>query len=182
MERRIELLERRVRRLQVASGLALLGVVALGVLLWLQRPNQQVVRARAFEVVDDGGATVSSLGSEPHGPLLRLRSSAGDAQLVVGVFGPNIGLFVLDGKDKVRMMLAAGKQGDAPTLYFKDGQGRTRLSVGTEADSEGGAPLLVMHDSQGRARLFSRARDEPVFVVRSAAGKSEWGYLRPDLP
>lgn len=182
MERRIELLERRVRWLQAMAGLAIVGTMVLGALLWRQSPSQQVVRARVFAVVDGNGRTVASLGNESSGPLLRMHSIAADVDLVAGAFGPNVGLFILADKERVRAMLAAGRLGKDPALTLSDSAGKSRFVIGTESDEEGGGPLLVMYDKQGRARLYSRVRDEPIFVIRSEAGKSEWGFRQPDLP
>lgn len=143
MDERIAVLERRLRRVQVIGGVALVACLASSALAYFApgKKSEGVVRAGAFVLVDERGATVATLASEPNGPLLRFRSKATESDLLVGGFGPNIGLFILDDRKQVRAMWAAGKKGGGPAMTFSDGRGRTRVMVGTEDDGDGGNPV-----------------------------------------
>ncbi|MBI3735806.1 hypothetical protein HY256_04755 [Candidatus Sumerlaeota bacterium] len=130
-------MEDRIARLERRNRLLFLLVLALGGALGWRfyqeefgegRRYPEMIRARAFHVVDAAGKTVARFGSSDEG------------NPVLDMYGP---------EEKVRLKLSVGQQG-AAGLLLRDQTGADKMTVSL---APAGAPVLGMFDGQNTARV-----------------------------
>ena len=122
---------------------------------WAQEADERtpgVVRAKAFELVDDAGATRATLAFDAEGRLdLLLSGAAGKIQAELGVLADGESFLGLrDAEGNVRAALGVLADGQ-PFLALRDAEDNMRVTLGVLAD---GQPYLVLWDADGRP-LFS---------------------------
>jgi hypothetical protein len=150
IERRVERLERELRRwrlLAAVGGLAL-GVLALGGAA-RPRAGRRVLAASEFRLVDAAGVPRAVLQMSGSSPELALRGAAGKdrALLALGPDGsPKLALASPAGT--VRVLLSVGSDG-APALELRDDEGQVRAASSLAAD---GSPSIVLSGAGGRRR------------------------------
>lgn len=169
-------LQRVERRLRMAIVGWMLSVVVLAV-LWVgvqQAMSQsQVIQARRFEVLDQSGRRVISLGLDTSGlGGIWLYDSAGNNSVQIGFGGGLPGIWVSDSSGKERMALTydSDKQ---PGLWFKDTSERTRLTMGPGTDGE---PGIWLYDTAHQTRGWFGMGPDGITHVRlnDPAGKPVW--------
>ena len=146
---RFESLERGMRRWRRLATVLVLGLVVAGtVAATRQERIPDVVKARAFEVVNKAGKGVVLMGA-----------GGGDGVVVV---------VNKDGKGGVVLMGDANKDGGMVTVNNKAGKGVVILSV---ADSKG---IVTVNNKAGKGvvTLSARPDGDGVVAVKNKAGKS----------
>ncbi|MCH8273289.1 MAG: hypothetical protein IH851_00665 [Armatimonadetes bacterium] len=137
LEDRVVRLEKANRRLALlCAGLVVLPLLALGG--W-QKGVAEVVRAKKFELIGDGGATRGELTVTTTGPRLRLYDANGEMRVLLAA--PN-------GGDEV-LSLDEGREagpGHGPGLLLFDDSGVMRVWLTGHETVEG----LTFTDSRGR--------------------------------
>jgi hypothetical protein len=148
--KRIEGLERQVRRWRRAAVALMLSAVAL-MTLGAAVPRGRVVEAQKFVLKDAAGRVRAELGPSDNDKsiALRFKDAAGSPRLVLGV------------------------EDESSLLVLHDKTGRPRVGLVTLAQ---GAPGFTFYDTTGRARveLGVSREGEPGIVVRDARGGSAW--------
>jgi hypothetical protein len=143
--RRLDQLEREVRRWRlVAAGLAL-GTVALGI-IGAAAPRR-VIEAQKFVVRDGAGHVRVELGPSDGDKevVLRFKDSTGSSRATLGLEGETSLLVLGDKTGRPRVGLTTLAQG-APgvTLYDPSGRARVELGLGRE-----GEPRVALLDARG---------------------------------
>jgi len=166
---RLDRLEARNRLLAVAL-LVILGLCALAFGCAASSPVQDVVRAKAFEVVDANGKLTAKLGTLPDGSAgLVLHDASGERRALLSTDTDSApGLYLYDASGNRRALLTTRSDG-SPGLYLWDDIGNVRTVLGTFADGSSGLALceasgiiramlctteLVLWDASGR-EMFS---------------------------
>ena len=128
-----------------------------------------VVRAKAFEVVDDAGTTRATLAVRPDGMAeLRLSDAAGELRAGLGVRSDSSpGLALWDGAGQKRAELFVN-DGGGPLLRLWDAAGEVRAML-TLLD--GGAPNLTLWDAAGKRRAMLSVLDGSPRLSLSDAGE-----------
>lgn len=157
--------------------------------------KRQVVRARAFEVVDDSGNVRGTLGlSDDNSPFLSLLDPDGQVRVRISL-NPDgaAGLAIGDRHGKVRAQFGLSSDGSA-NLALGDRNGKIRakfglvsenaptpgLRVGDDGEvnfvyslAEQGSPTLGLYDEAGkvRIRLGLAAEGSPILRLLTAEGE-----------
>jgi hypothetical protein len=132
---RLTRIERKLRRCRAAlMGVALIAVAAAGraapSLLGAAEVPASIIRAKAFEVVDDAGAVRASLATGGGDVGLRLYDKAGSSRAALAMAGDGEGLGLYDKAGNSRAALATG--GDDVRLELDDKAGKKRVALGNE--------------------------------------------------
>ena len=96
-------------------------LIAAATLLPAFAANSDVVRARAFELIDDKGMVRALLNVEEGGEaVFRLKDAAGEVRVKMGANKEGSGLLLLDGSTEPAIHLLAKDSGPTVTLKAKD--------------------------------------------------------------
>ncbi len=86
---------------------------------------QGVVRARGFEIVDDGGKVRASITVETYGAaVFRMRDSQGTIRVKLDAKEQGSGFLLLDASTNPGLSALAGADGTTVTIFGKDGKKR----------------------------------------------------------
>ena len=142
---RLALVEESMRRYRAAlGGVTLIAVAGLAGALVGAVKVPEVIQAKMFQVVDDGGAVRATLGTVGDHTTLTLYDKAGKPRAGLGTVGDNATVAVYDKANKMRAAL--GTIGDEVSLILNDKGEKARAFLVTTNDGA----LLSLYDKQGR--------------------------------
>jgi hypothetical protein len=152
LEVRLAELERSVRRTRLLClALVLAAVVATAAPMSPSTPEvSEVLRARAFEVVDAGGRVVASLDATPGGGRARVLSTTGTSGVDTLVTEAGGRVVVFSEAGRFRVALGNDQFGGALTIANADGS----LVCMARVD-EKGEGALTASGRQGAARVLT---------------------------
>lgn len=108
--------------LSVLNALLLIFVVAQ-VRSEAQRDVAPVLRAKAIQLVDDGGKIRAQLDIEKTGEVVfRLRDEQGTIRTKLGAGRDGSGLSLMDDRTEATVQIRANKDGGGITLFSRDGR------------------------------------------------------------
>ena len=85
----------------------------------------EVLRARAFEIVDENGKVRAQINIEKTGEaVFRLRDQKGTIRTKIGAGEDGSGLSLMDDRTDATVQIKANKDGGGITLFSHDGQRR----------------------------------------------------------
>lgn len=145
LEARVMELERRCRRLQLAS-VALMAVVALAGLCAARTPQDAVVRAQRFELVDPAGEVCGSLALHGDSPVLLLLHNASHASASLRAGPGPIGR-------------AEYEEVGSASLVLRSTSGSARMLAGANAIPEQDERQLVLLEGHGPSALLVTGKD-----------------------
>jgi hypothetical protein len=140
--RRVERLEREVRRWRCATTALTLGAVAL-VTIGAAIPRGRIVEAQKFVLKDPTGRVRAELGPSDSDRqiALRFKDATGSPRVTLGVEDESALLVLGDKTGRPRVGLVTLAHG-APGLTLYDTTGRARVELGLSREGEPGASLL----------------------------------------
>jgi hypothetical protein len=149
IEEQIATLERRLRRQQLATGIAVaLAVVAIGVAVASRTAGE--LRARAFQLVNSDGTMVAQLGLTPRGgPFLKLHVPDNGGSVMLGSLGEDLAGVAVASGDEALVFISTDKNGN-PSMSLNDKGRKALLSVRGDHP-----PTLLMLGSPGLLRASS---------------------------
>lgn len=179
-KRRIELLERRVRRLVLASGIAWLAVMVIAVSAWSSQSQGDVLRVRALVITDENGAERIVMGApipEPEGRRIApntglvINDSAGAERFGMGLLGNGNLVMGFDAaprpgvrSNRERLTFAVDREG-RPKLRFLDTNGLVRAHMELFDDDN---VYLFFTDLQGDTTVVHRVDAQGDSVITHA--------------
>lgn len=148
-----------------AIALACIGVSAVVLAAAQSTRTPEVVRARRFEVVDQGDKVVLLAGIGQHGGQLDVWGNSGKNALRLGA-NPNGGdIAVWNGAEQGIAGMYATADGGRVEATAADGSGAVLRT-------EGGTPALLIMDAQGNPRIAATTTPASSGIsIRSAEGK-----------
>jgi hypothetical protein len=166
--RRIEVLERRLRRLVLASGIAWLAVMVLAASAWTSQSQGDVLRVRALIITDENGTERIVVGApipEPEGRRIApntglvINDSAGAERFGMGLLGNGNLVMGFDApprpgirSNRERLTFAVDREG-RPKLRFLDTNGLVRTHMELFNDNN---VYLFFTDLQDEATVVHR--------------------------
>lgn len=109
-----------------------------------------VLRAKAFVVVDDAGREHAVLGAHPQGMGLVVNDAEGNSRMVLGMLPEDQVGIVITAADQ-ETQVALGAWADTNHLDLYDGAGKPRFTVGVGRDGRNAG--LAFYDEQRAERL-----------------------------
>jgi hypothetical protein len=152
-----------------------------------QEPGQ-VIRAKAFVLVDDAGRDRGALAIGPHsGAAFTAVDDSGVRRLRVGELDDRSGwgLRVYD-REGVNRLTAGLWEGVSVGVRVFDRKGTKRMGVGFSADGENGGLAFIDEDGQERLGVGMGPGGGGDFAAKDALGNDIWRALGdigpPELP
>ena len=122
-----------------------------------QRGAQDVVRARAFEVVDEDGHLAAKVSSNANGGVLQLFRPGEEGEPTAFAFigchwrgGAEIVLSDPDGESKARLFLSVDGEPKSPSVSAYGTNGTPRFKLGSLTDEQ---PVITVWDLAGQTRF-----------------------------
>ena len=180
LTKRLERVERGVRRYRVALAALGLVVLAAGILKAVRTAGASgtpaVIQARQFEVVDGAGRGRAALGMHGDTVGLTLYDKAGNARASLVVVGDKVGLGLLDKAEKERARLEV--RGDTVGLWLRDKAENARASLVVVGDKVG----LGLLDKAEKVRAsLEVGGDNVVLKLSDKAGNTRAALGNKDL-
>jgi len=151
LDEQVARLERRLRRQQLVTGLAVvLALVSVAIATVGRTKNE--LRARAFQLMNGDGKMVAQLGvTDRGGPFLKFHVPENGGSVIVGSLGEDLaGLAVISGDDKTVINAATDRNGN-PAVSLTDKGQKAMLSVGGTR-----SPTLIMLGNPGLLAATSK--------------------------
>lgn len=148
-------LHARLGRLEAKNRLlswALLALLAIGgllVILSAVDTPQDVIHAKGFNVVDDSGNTLATLGMLVNGtPVLRINDAEGNVRSQLGIAEDGMVFIDFTSADGMTKLALSTYADGRTEVDFFGPNGKTRAAMGTMAD---GTPGLAFFDADGNS-------------------------------
>jgi len=135
--------------------------------------SAQVIKAKAFVVVDDEGREHAILGPHLQGTGLVVRDGELNSRMVLGILPEQqVGIVINNAEEETQVALGAFTDTNHLDLY--DGEMRPRFTVGVARDA--GNAGLAFYDREKNERLVigMGPGGGGDFAMKNSAGESTW--------